>query len=83
MWTKDDIVQFIRCLHRARYHDSEWCLLGRGDHSPPMKADSYLMGFNRFTGIESQTREPWIYFKFTIKRQSMTLLVFSLHHSVF
>ena len=79
-WSGDELKQFIGCLHKARYHDSEWCLPGGANPKiAPMAADSYCMGFNRIKGEENQKADPWIYFKFTIKANVMTLLVFSVH----
>lgn len=83
LWSDEDLIQFINCLHKARYNDSEWCLPSNNPKVSPMMADSYVMGFNRFKGEENQAAEPWIYFKFTIKEKTMTLLVFSLHHSIY
>lgn len=83
LWSPDDLVQFIKCLHKGRYNDSEWCLPSQNPNGQPFKADSYLMGFNRFKGKEHQEAEPWVYFKFTIKEQTLTMLVFSLHHSIY
>lgn len=48
-----------------------------------MKADAYLMGFNRFRGVEHPAHEPWIYFKFTVRENALTLLVLSLHRSIY
>lgn len=81
LWSEDDLRQFIQCLHKARYNDSEWCLPSQNPKLQPMPADSYVMGFNRFKGAENQAAEPWVYFKFTIKAYTLTLLVFSLHAS--
>lgn len=83
LWSPDDISQFIQCLHKARYNDSEWCLPSKNRKLAPMKADSYVMGFNRFKCVENQADSPWIYFKFTVRESTLTLLVFSLHRSIF
>ncbi|ALV08251.1 hypothetical protein [Roseateles depolymerans] len=82
-WSSSDICRFILSLHKARYNDSEWCLPGGKVNQPPMKADSYLMGFNRFTGVEHPAHEPWIYCKFTVRTSIPALLVFSLHRSLY
>lgn len=82
-WSSSDICRFIASLHQARYNDSEWCLPGGTLNHQPMKADSYLMGFNRFKGAEHPAHEPWIYFKFTIRASTPALLVFSLHRSIY
>lgn len=83
LWSPEDLIQFINCLHKGRYNDSEWCLPSNNPIVPPMKADSYVIGFNRFKGEENQAAEPWIYFKFAIKEKAMKLIVFSLHHSIY
>jgi hypothetical protein len=83
LWSDEDVIQFILCLNKARYNDSEWCLPNRNPKLQPMKADSYVMGFNRFKGEENQNADPWVYFKFTIRANTLTLLVFSLHNSIY
>lgn len=75
-----ELLQFIACLHKARYHGSEWCLPSQRPHAREMAADAYCMGFNRFKGVENQAKKPWIYFKFTVQAKTLRLLVFSLHH---
>lgn len=82
-WSSADIGCFISCLHKAHYNGSEWCLPSGALNQSPMSADSYLMGFNRFTGAEHPGHEPWIYFKFTIRVSMPVLLVFSLHRSIY
>jgi hypothetical protein len=83
LWSDDDVTQFIKCLHKARYNGSEWCLPSKNPKAQAMAADSYVMGFNRFKGIENQAADPWIYFKFSIRSNTLTLLVFSLHASIY
>lgn len=79
-WCSDDLKGFIRCLHAARYVGSEWCLPSRPNNKiPPMPADAYCMGYNRFKVEENQSTLPWIYVKFTIKMASSAILVFSAH----
>lgn len=79
-WSGDDLALFIQCLHKARYNDSEWCLPGGNNPKlQPMAADSYCMGFNRIKGGENQKADPWIYFKFTVRAGTLTLMVFSVH----
>jgi hypothetical protein len=77
-WTGDDVVAFISALHRARYNDSEWCQFGNNSRHAHA-ADSYVMGFNRWTGEENQLTTPWVYFKFSVVETSGCVLVHSAH----
>lgn len=80
-WSSSEIIAFIQSLHKARYLDSEWCLPSKKSHAnaPWMAADTYFMGFDRIKGVENQLRDPWVYFKFTVRANTLKLLVFSLH----
>lgn len=80
-WSSSEVIAFIQRLHKARYLDSEWCLPSKKSHAnvPWMAADTYFMGFDRIKGIENQRRDPWVYFKFTVRANTLKLLVFSLH----
>ena len=77
--TGEQLLDFIKCLHKARYHASEWCLPSDRPKAVEKAADAYCMGFNRFKGVENQAAKPWIYFKFTVQAKTLKLLVFSMH----
>lgn len=77
-WCADDVVAFVRALHRGRYNDSEWCYFGKQNQAP-RPADSYVMGFNRWRGEENQLTQPWIYFKFSVVETPGSVLVHSAH----
>ena len=78
-WTPEEILQFLQGLHKARYNDSEWCLPSNNPKAVAAPADSYVMGFSRITGKENQATRPWIYCKFAVRTNILTLQVFSLH----
>lgn len=81
-WSQSELLGFFHSLTLARYWDSEWCLpSGHCGRYAPMRADSYVMGYNRFTGIENQMTVPWVYAKFTVRDELPvpTVLIFSMH----
>jgi hypothetical protein len=83
-WYGDDIKNFFLCLGSHRYNDSEWCLPPEhGNQCKPMPADSYVMGFDRIKAEENQSRQPYVYVKFTVREKSGRILVFSLHPTRF
>ncbi len=81
-WDRNDIRNFFLCLGSHRYNDSEWCLPPKhGNKFAPMAADSYVMGFDRIKVEENQSRQPYVYVKFTVSEKTNKILVFSLHPS--
>jgi len=79
-WDSSDLVGFFRCLHPARYRDSEWCLpKGHNGKFPALAADTYCMGYSRLKGEENQKTHPWVYMKFTVREKASTVLVYSVH----
>lgn len=80
MWTTEDLLGFMQCLHGARYRASEWGLpAGSHGAADGFPADVYVMGYNRIAGEEGQRRVPWIYFKFAIRPNIGQVLILSAH----
>lgn len=75
-----DVVAFLKNLGARHYVNSQWCLppYGANLHAP-YPADSYTMGFNRFTQQENTRLEPYPYIKFTVVEEAKKVLVFSMH----
>lgn len=77
-WKAESAIAFLNALSRGRYNGSEWCYLPKA--TTPCACDSYVMGFNRFTGLENQQCDPWVYFKFgLIGANKEKVAVFSAH----
>ena len=79
-WRSADAVNFLKCLEVHHYNGSEWCLPPKdGNKFEPVAADSYLMGFDRMSCVESPRRQPYVYMKFAIREVVGEVIVFSLH----
>lgn len=79
-WDVRDFKGFFQTLYPARFNDAEWVYSG-GEKGVALKADSYLMGYDRFKGVENQKLSPWVYAKYTVKEPTNVVLVLSVHPS--
>ena len=77
-WSPADAIQYLKVLSPGRYKGSSWCYAPKGN--TPHAADSYVMGFNRFQGLEAQPLSPWIFVKFAMIGSNLDkLFMFSAH----
>lgn len=77
-WGSADAIQYLKVLSPGRYEGSSWCYAPKG--CTPHAADKYIMGFNRFTGLEAQAFSPWIFVKFAMVGPDLNkLFMFSAH----
>ncbi len=81
-WRLRDVSNFLGCLERRHYKNSQWCLPpADGNQFEALPADAYLMGFNKMKVQENPRFEPHIYIKFAVREAVRQVLVFSLHAS--